>query len=50
VGNKLGSMTIGDAQDLEYQATRLVEGRLGIRYNDDGDVILVDKSFSNTAD
>ena len=50
IGNKLGSLTISDAQDLEYLATRLSEGRLGIRYNDDGQVVIVEPSVSNTAD
>ena len=50
IGHKLGTFTISQAQDLEHDATRLSEGRLGIKYNDDGQVLIVDDSFSNTAD
>jgi len=50
IGHKLGTFTISQAQDLEHDATRLSEGRLSIKYNDDGQVLIVDDSFSNTAD
>ena len=50
IGSKLGSLTITDAQDLEHDATCLADGRLGIRYDDNGRVSIVDESVSNTAD
>ena len=50
LGRQLGSLTIDEALDLELLATRLDAGTLEISYNDEGHVVLVDKSFSNTAD